>query len=236
MEIKEMLYEGKAKQVFATEDPEIVMVHYKDDATAFNGLKKGTITGKGVINNQVTNFMMQKLEQAGVPTHFVQELNERDTLVKKVQIVPLEVIIRNISAGSFAKRYGVEEGIVFKAPTVEFSYKSDPLDDPLLNHYHALALGLATQEEIDQIIAMAFKVNDVLKAFFAEVGVTLVDFKLEFGKTSDGKIVLADEISPDTCRLWDSKTGEKLDKDRFRRDMGGVEDAYQEIMRRVFGK
>ena len=232
----EQLYEGKAKKVFATDDPDLVIVDYKDDATAFNGAKKGTIVGKGVINNKMTNYLMQQLEKAGVPTHFVEEISDRETVVKKVSIVPLEVIIRNISAGSFAKRYGVEEGIVFKAPTVEFSYKSDPLDDPLLNHYHALALGLATQEEIDQIIAMAFKVNDVLKAFFAEVGVTLVDFKLEFGKTSDGKIVLADEISPDTCRLWDSKTGEKLDKDRFRRDMGGVEDAYQEIMRRVFGK
>ena len=232
----EQLYEGKAKKVFATDDPNLVIVDYKDDATAFNGAKKGTIVGKGVINNKLTNYLMQQLEKAGVPTHFVEEISDRETVVKKVTIVPLEVIIRNISAGSFAKRYGVEEGIVFKAPTVEFSYKSDPLDDPLLNHYHALALGLATQEEIDQIIAMAFKVNDVLKAFFAEVGVTLVDFKLEFGKTSDGKIVLADEISPDTCRLWDSKTGEKLDKDRFRRDMGGVEDAYQEIMRRVFGK
>ena len=232
----EQLYEGKAKKVFATDDPDLVILDYKDDATAFNGAKKGTIVGKGVINNKLTNYLMQQLEKEGVPTHFVEEISDRETVVKKVTIVPLEVIIRNISAGSFAKRYGVEEGIVFKAPTVEFSYKSDPLDDPLLNHYHALALGLATQEEIDQIIAMAFKVNDVLKAFFAEVGVTLVDFKLEFGKTSDGKIVLADEISPDTCRLWDSKTGEKLDKDRFRRDMGGVEDAYQEIMRRVFGK
>ena len=232
----EQLYEGKAKKVYSTEDPGLVIVSYKDDATAFDGLKKGTITGKGAINNQMTNYLMGQLEKAGVPTHFVEELSERETVVKKVTIVPLEVIIRNISAGSFAKRYGVEEGIVFKAPTVEFSYKSDPLDDPLLNHYHALALGLATQEEINQIIAMAFKVNDVLKRFFSEVGVTLVDFKLEFGKTSDGKLVLADEISPDTCRLWDSKTGEKLDKDRFRRDMGGVEDAYQEIMRRVFGE
>ena len=236
MEKLEQLYEGKAKKVFATSDPNLVIVDYKDDATALDGAKKGTIVGKGVINNKLTNYLMQQLEKEGVPTHFVEEISDRETVVKKVTIVPLEVIIRNISAGSFAKRYGVEEGIVFKAPTVEFSYKSDPLDDPLLNHYHALALGLATQEEIDQIIAMAFKVNDVLKAFFAEVGVTLVDFKLEFGKTSDGKIVLADEISPDTCRLWDSKTGEKLDKDRFRRDMGGVEDAYQEIMRRVFGK
>ena len=236
MEIKEMLYEGKAKQVFATEDPEIVMVHYKDDATAFNGLKKGTITGKGVINNQVTNFMMQKLEQAGVPTHFVQELNERDTLVKKVQIVPLEVIIRNISAGSFAKRFGVEEGIVFENPTIEYSYKNDDLGDPMINTAQALALKLATPAEIETIRTMAFKVNEVMKAFFAEVGVDLVDFKLEFGRLSDGTIVLADEISPDTCRFWDSKTHEKLDKDRFRRDLGGVEDAYEEMRRRIFGE
>ena len=236
MEIKEMLYEGKAKQVFATEDPEIVMVHYKDDATAFNGLKKGTITGKGVINNQVTNFMMQKLEQAGVPTHFVRELNERDTLVKKVQIVPLEVIIRNISAGSFAKRFGVEEGIVFENPTIEYSYKNDDLGDPMINTAQALALKLATPAEIETIRTMAFKVNEVMKTFFAEVGVDLVDFKLEFGRLSDGTIVLADEISPDTCRFWDSKTHEKLDKDRFRRDLGGVEDAYVEMRRRIFGE
>ena len=235
MEIKEMLYEGKAKQVFATDDPEVVMVHYKDDATAFNGLKKGTITGKGVINNQVTNFMMQKLEQAGVPTHFVQELNERDTLVKKVQIVPLEVIIRNISAGSFAKRFGVEEGIVFENPTIEYSYKNDDLGDPMINTAQALALKLATPAEIETIRTMAFKVNEVMKTFFAEVGVDLVDFKLEFGRLSDGTIVLADEISPDTCRFWDSKTHEKLDKDRFRRDLGGVEDAYVEMRRRIFG-
>ena len=236
MEIKEMLYEGKAKQVFATDDPEVVMVHYKDDATAFNGLKKGTITGKGVINNQVTNFMMQKLEQAGVPTHFVQELNERDTLVKKVQIVPLEVIIRNISAGSFAKRFGVEEGIVFENPTIEYSYKNDELGDPMINTAQALALKLATPAEIETIRTMAFKVNEVMKAFFQEVGVDLVDFKLEFGRLSDGTIVLADEISPDTCRFWDSKTHEKLDKDRFRRDLGGVEDAYVEMRRRIFGE
>ena len=233
MEIKEMLYEGKAKQVFATEDPEVVMVHYKDDATAFNGLKKGTITGKGVINNQVTNFMMQKLEQAGVPTHFVQELNERDTLVKKVQIVPLEVIIRNISAGSFAKRFGVEEGIVFENPTIEYSYKNDDLGDPLINSSHALALKLATPEELETIRKYALQVNDFLKQLWSECGVTLVDFKLEFGKTADGTIVLADEISPDTCRLWDAKTHEKLDKDRFRRDMGGVEDAYEQVMGRL---
>ena len=233
MEKKEQLYEGKAKKVYATGDPNLVIVDYKDDATAFNGAKKGTITGKGVINNQMTNRFMAKLEKAGIPTHFVEELSERETLVKKVSIVPLEVIIRNISAGSFAKRYGVEEGIVFDAPTIEFSYKCDELDDPLLNTHHALALKLASPEEIAVIEKYAFAVNDFLKDFWSSCGVTLVDFKLEFGRLHDGTIVLADEISPDTCRLWDSKTHEKLDKDRFRRDLGGVEDAYAEVMRRM---
>jgi len=236
MQKKEQLYEGKAKKVFATDDPNLYIVDYKDDATAFNGQKKGQIAGKGVINNVMSNHMFQLLEQQGVPTHFVEQLSERETVVKKVSIVPLEVIIRNISAGSFAKRYGVEEGIVFKAPTIEFSYKNDDLGDPLINDYHALALGLATEDEIGEIKAMAFKVNEVMKDYFDHLNVTLVDFKLEFGKTSDGKIILADEISPDTCRLWDKTTGEKLDKDRFRRDLGGVEEAYQEIMRRVMGK
>ena len=231
----EQIYEGKAKKVFATDDPALVLVSYKDDATAFNGEKRGTIVGKGAINNRVTNHLMQILEKEGVPTHFVEELNDRDTVVKKVSIVPLEVIIRNISAGSFAKRFGVEEGIVFDAPTIEFSYKNDALGDPLMNAYHAVALKLATWEEIDTIKSMAFKVNEVLKAFFKAVNVDLVDFKLEFGKTSDGTIVLADEISPDTCRFWDSTTHEKLDKDRFRRDLGGVEDAYSEMMRRIMG-
>ena len=229
----QQLYEGKAKKVFATDDPDVVLVSYKDDATAFNGLKKGSIAGKGVINNQMSNRLMAKLEKAGVPTHFVQELSPRETLVKKVSIVPLEVIVRNLSAGSFAKRYGVEEGIVFDAPTIEFSYKNDELGDPLLNSYHALALKLATAEEIDTIKRYAFQVNDFLKALWAECGVILVDFKLEFGRLADGSIVLADEISPDTCRLWDEKTHEKLDKDRFRRDLGGVEDAYAEIMKRL---
>ncbi len=233
MEKLAQIYEGKAKKVYATDDDTLCIVDYKDDATAFNGLKKGTISGKGVINNQMTNRFMQRMEKAGIPTHFVQELSERETLVKKVTIVPLEVIIRNISAGSFAKRYGVEEGIVFPAPTFEFSYKNDDLGDPLLNDEHALALGLATVEEIAQIRAYAYAVNNVMKAFWASCGVTLVDFKLEFGKTPDGTLVLADEISPDTCRLWDSATGEKLDKDRFRRDLGGVEDAYTEIMSRL---
>ena len=233
MQKLEQIYEGKAKKVYATDDPNLVIVDYKDDATALDGLKKGTIVGKGVINNQMTNRLMDKMEKAGIPTHFVKELSQRETLVKKVSIVPLEVIVRNISAGHFASRYGVEEGIVFDQPTIEFSYKNDDLHDPLLNEYHAIALKLATREEIDLIKKYSFAVNDVLKAFWRECGVTLVDFKLEFGKTSDGTIVLADEISPDTCRLWDSKTHEKLDKDRFRRDMGGVEDAYAEIMKRL---
>lgn len=236
MEKKEQLYEGKAKKVFATDDANLVIVDYKDDATAFNGEKKGTITGKGVINNVMSNHMFQLLEQQGVPTHFVEQLSERETLVKKVSIVPLEVIIRNISAGSFAKRFGVEEGIVFDEPTIEFSYKNDELGDPLMNAYHAIALKAATREEIETIKAMAFKVNEIMKQYFDTLNVILVDFKLEFGKTADGKIVLADEISPDTCRLWDKTTKEKLDKDRFRRDMGGVEEAYQEIMKRVMGK
>ena len=233
MQKREQLYEGKAKKVFRTDDPDLLIVDYKDDATAFNGLKKGSIAGKGVINNQMSNRLMAKLEKAGVPTHFVQELSPRETLVKRVSIVPLEVIVRNLSAGSFAKRYGVEEGIVFDAPTIEFSYKNDELGDPLLNSYHALALKLATAEEIDTIKRYAFQVNDFLKALWAECGVILVDFKLEFGRLADGSIVLADEISPDTCRLWDEKTHEKLDKDRFRRDLGGVEDAYAEIMKRL---
>ena len=236
MEQLQQLYEGKAKKVYATADENLYIVSYKDDATAFNGLKKGTIAGKGVINNRMSNLLMQMLEAEGVPTHFVRELSDRETLVKKVSIVPLEVIIRNVSAGSFAKRYGVEEGIVFDAPTLEFSYKNDDLGDPLLNRYHALALKLATPEEIDAIERYAFKVNQVLKAYFLKLNITLVDFKLEFGRLPDGTIVLADEISPDTCRFWDKDTGEKLDKDRFRRDLGGVEDAYQEVMRRLTGK
>ncbi len=235
MEKKEQLYEGKAKKVYATEDPSLVIVSYKDDATALDGLKKGSIAGKGSINNRMSNYLMELLEKEGVPTHFVEELSDRETLVRRVTIVPLEVIIRNISAGSFAKRYGVEEGIVFAEPTIEFSYKNDSLHDPLINEYHALALGLATRQEIDRIKELAFRVNDILRAYFKGLGVKLVDFKLEFGRTGTGEIVLADEISPDTCRFWDANTNEKLDKDRFRRDMGGVEDAYREMMRRVFG-
>ena len=233
MERKEQLYEGKAKKVFATDDPELLIVAYKDDATAFNGLKKGTIVGKGVINNKMSNRLMAMLESSGIPTHYVKELSDRDTLVKKVSIVPLEVIVRNISAGSFAKHYGVEEGIVFDQPTVEYSYKNDALGDPLLNTSHALALKLATAEEIETIRTYALRIDELLKAFWKTCGVTLVDFKLEFGRLSDGTIVLADEISPDTCRLWDAATGEKLDKDRFRRDLGGVEEAYAEIMHRL---
>lgn len=232
----EQIYEGKAKKVFRTDDPERFIVEYKDDATAFNGQKRGTILGKGSINNRMTNLLMQMLEKHGVPTHFVEELNDRETVVKKVEIVPLEVIIRNISAGHFASNYGVEEGIVFEHPTIEFSYKNDDLGDPLMNAYHAVALKAATREEIETIKSMAFKVNEVMKQYFDSLNVILVDFKLEFGKTADGKIVLADEISPDTCRLWDKTTKEKLDKDRFRRDLGGVEEAYQEIMKRVMGK
>ena len=235
MEKKEQLYEGKAKKVFATEDPDLVIVSYKDDATALDGLKKGTIVGKGAINNKMTDYLCRLLEKHGIPTHIVEELNDRETLVKKVSIVPLEVIIRNVSAGSFAKRYGVPEGIVFKTPTIEFSYKNDELHDPLLNEYHALALGLATKEEIDEIKSMAFRINEILKEYFLSLNVKLIDFKLEFGRLPDGKIILADEISPDTCRFWDATTNEILDKDRFRRDMGGVEDAYKEMMKRVFG-
>ena len=236
MEKKEQLYEGKAKKVYATDEEGYVIVSYKDDATALDGQKRGTIVGKGAINNSMTNFLMQLLSKNGVSTHFVKELSERETVVRKVQIVPLEVIIRNISAGSFAKRYGVEEGIVFEEPTIEFSYKNDELHDPLINSYHALALKLATKEEIERIKSLAFTVNRVLKEYFLSLGVKLVDFKLEFGRLADGTIMLADEISPDTCRFWDANTNEKLDKDRFRRDMGGVEEAYKEMMKRVFGE
>ena len=232
MDKKEQLYEGKAKKVYATDDPDLVIVSYKDDATAFNGQKKGTIAGKGAINNRMSNYLFQRLEEKGISTHFVKELSERETLVKHVQIVPLEVIVRNVAAGSFAKRLGVEEGRQLLCPTLEFSYKNDDLGDPFINDYYALALGLATREEIDQIAKMAFAVNDFLKEFFQKAGVLLVDFKLEFGRFQ-GQIVLADEISPDTCRFWDVHTHEKLDKDRFRRDLGGVEEAYAEMMKRI---
>lgn len=228
------LYEGKAKKVFATSDPDLVIVDYKDDATAFNGEKKGTIVGKGVINNKMTNYMFGLLEKEGVPTHLVEELSDRETLVKKVEIVPLEVIVRNVAAGSFSKKLGIEEGRKLSCPTLEFSYKNDDLGDPFINDYYALALDLATKEEIDTIAKYAFKVNEFMLSFFKKINVDLIDFKIEFGRFH-GKILLADEISPDTCRFWDSTTHEKLDKDRFRRDMGGVEDAYNEMMRRIFG-
>lgn len=236
MKKKEKLYEGKAKIVYETENPQLLIVSYKDDATAFNGLKKGTIQGKGIINNQMSNRLMERLQTAGIPTHFVRELNERETLVKRVSIVPLEIIVRNRSAGSFSKRYGIEEGIVFETPTLEFSYKNDDLGDPLINDDHALALKIVTKEELQTIRSYAFAVNSFLKEFWASCGVILVDFKIEFGKTEDGTIILADEISPDTCRLWDEKTREKLDKDRFRRDLGGVESAYEEVMKRMLQK
>lgn len=232
MEVKSMIYEGKAKKVFATDQDDIVLVSYKDDATAFNGEKKGTILGKGVVNNRMSNFLMQKLEEQGIPTHFVKECNERDTLVKKVEIVPLEVIIRNKACGSFSKRYGVAEGTELSIPTIEFSYKNDDLGDPLINDTHALALNLATQAEIDEIKRLAYQVNDALIAYFKTIEIELVDFKLEFGRYQN-HIVLADEISPDTCRLWDIHTHARLDKDRFRRDMGDVEEAYLEVFKRL---
>lgn len=233
MQKKDLLYEGKAKKVYSTDEPEIYIVSYKDDATAFNGLKKGTIVGKGVVNNRMSNFMFRLLEQHGVPTHYVEELNDRETAVKKVSIVPLEVIVRNTAAGSLSKRLGLPEGTPMKTPVLEFSYKNDELGDPMVNDYHILAMELATREELDTIASMSFKINALMIEFFKGVGVDLIDFKLEFGKTSDGKIILADEISPDTCRFWDVNTHEKLDKDRFRRDMGGVEEAYEEMMKRI---
>lgn len=237
MKQMDMIYEGKAKKVYATDDPNYVIVDYKDDATAFNGQKKGTIVGKGAINNRMTNYLMKVLETKGVPTHFVEEIDDRRTVVKKVDIIPLEVIIRNKAAGSFSKRLGIAEGTELKCSTLEFSYKDDDLGDPLINSYMAKAIGAATQEEIDAITKYAFTVNEVLKEFFAGIGIELIDFKLEFGKTSDGTIVLADEISPDTCRYWDIKTGKHLDKDTFRRDLGDPEGAYQEVFRRMgFGE
>ena len=232
MQKLEQLYEGKAKKVYKTEDPDVLIVDYKDDATAFNGIKKGTIMGKGVVNNRMTNHVFKILEEKGVPTHYIEELSDRETAVKKVQIVPLEVIIRNVAAGSFSKRLGVEEGTPFKEPTIEFSYKNDDLGDPLINSYFAVALGLATWEEIDTIKKYAFKVNEVLKEYFLQADIKLIDFKIEFGRYHD-QIILADEVSPDTCRLWDVHTNEKLDKDRFRRDLGNVEEAYNEVFKRL---
>lgn len=235
MEKLEQLYEGKAKKVFATDNPDVVLVSYKDDATAFNGLKKGQIAGKGVVNNRCSNHLFQMLEKNGVKTHYIEEINDTDTLVKRVSIVPLEVIVRNIAAGSLAKRLGLEEGTPMKKTVLEFSYKDDALGDPMVNDYHIYAMEFATKEELDQIKEMALKVNDLLRAYFKDINIDLIDFKLEFGRYHD-EIILADEISPDTCRYWDSITHEKLDKDRFRRDLGGVEDAYQEIIKRVMSK
>lgn len=230
------LYEGKAKKVYATEDENLCIVSYKDDATAFNGLKKGKIEGKGVINNLVSNHLMRMLEANGIPTHLVEELNDRETLVKKVKIIPLEVIVRNIAAGSLSKRLGLPEGTKLQKTVLEYCYKDDELGDPMVNNYHIAALGVATPEELELIAAYSFKINDLLSDYLKDAGIELIDYKIEFGKTADGTIILADEISPDTCRFWDSKTGEKLDKDRFRRDLGGVEDAYIEIRKRLLGK
>lgn len=236
MEKREQLYEGKAKKVFATDDPALVLVSYKDDATAFNGLKKGTIEGKGAINNRVTNHLMKLLEKSGVPTHFVQELSARETLVKRVSIVPLEVIVRNVAAGSLSKRLGLPEGTKMSKTVLEYCYKDDALGDPMVNDYHIAAMGWASEDEMRLIAAYSIKVNQVLGEYLSDLGIALIDFKLEFGRLPDGTIVLADEISPDTCRFWDTATGEKLDKDRFRRDMGGVEGAYQEILKRLLGE
>ena len=232
MEKKELLYEGKAKKVYTTENPDVLIVDYKDDATAFNGVKKGTIVGKGVVNNRMTNHIFKMLEEKGIPTHFIEELSERETAVKKVEIVPLEVIVRNVAAGSFSKKLGIEEGFRLLSPTLEFSYKNDELGDPMINDYYAVAIGAATREEIDKITELVFKINEILVDYFKSIKVDLIDFKVEFGRYK-GQIILADEISPDTCRFWDSETHEKLDKDRFRRDLGHVEEAYEEIYRRI---
>lgn len=232
MEKKELLYEGKAKKVYTTENPDVLIVDYKDDATAFNGVKKGTIVGKGVVNNRMTNHIFKMLEEKGIPTHFVEELSDRETAVKKVEIVPLEVIVRNVAAGSFSKKLGIEEGFRLLSPTLEFSYKNDELGDPMINDYYAVAIGAATREEIDKITELVFKINEILVDYFKSIKVDLIDFKVEFGRYK-GQIILADEISPDTCRFWDSETHEKLDKDRFRRDLGHVEEAYEEIYRRI---
>jgi phosphoribosylaminoimidazole-succinocarboxamide synthase len=230
----EQIYEGKAKKVFATSNPDVVIVSYKDDATAFNGLKKGQIVGKGIVNNRCSNQMFRMLETKGIKTHYIEEISDTETYVKRVQIVPLEVIVRNIAAGSLAKRLGIEEGTMMKSTVLEFSYKNDDLGDPMINDYHALAMELATEEEIAKIKKMSFEINDILRAYFKEINIDLIDFKLEFGRYK-GEIILADEISPDTCRFWDSRTKEKLDKDRFRRDLGKVEEAYQEVMSRIMG-
>lgn len=236
MKKTELMYEGKAKKVFATDNDGLVIVSYKDDATAFNGLKKGTILGKGAINNRVTNYLMKMLSEKGIPTHFVEEINDRETVVKKVSIIPLEVIVRNIAAGSLSKRLGLDEGVKLSRPVLEFCYKDDALGDPMVNRYHILAMNYCTEQELDLISEYSLKINRILGDYLKDCNIELIDFKLEFGKTADGEVVLADEISPDTCRFWDTITGEKLDKDRFRRDLGGVEDAYQEILKRLLGE
>lgn len=232
----EQLYDGKGKRIFATDDPNVVLVEYKDETTAFGGLKRGNIPGKGIINNRVTNFLMKMLESNGIPTHFIEEISDRQSLVKKVNIIPLEVVVRNIAAGSLSRRLGLPEGTKMKRTVIEYFYKSDELEDPMVNQYHIAAMGWATEEELKTIAAYAFKINDLLRKVLRQSDIELIDLKLEFGKTADGKIVLADEISPDTCRFWDAKTHEKLDKDRFRRDLDGVEDAYQEILKRLMGE
>lgn len=232
----EQIYEGKAKKVFRTDDDTLCIVSYKDDATAFNGLKKGTILGKGAINNQVTNHLMKLLEQEGIPTHFVEEISETETIVKKVDIIPLEVIVRNIAAGSLSKRLGLPEGTKLARTVLEYCYKNDDLGDPMINEYHIFAMEFATEEELALIANYSLRINEILSSYLKDLNIELIDFKLEYGKLPDGTIVLADEISPDTCRFWDSVSGEKLDKDRFRRDLGNVEGAYQEIMKRLIGK
>ena len=232
---QEQIYEGKAKKVYATDDPKIVIVDYKDDATAFNGLKKGTISGKGVVNNKVSNHFFRLLEKEGIPTHYVEQLSDRETAVRRVEIVPVEVIVRNRAAGSFSKRMGVAEGTAFACPILEYSYKNDELGDPFINSYYIRALNLATDEEMEWVKTYSFRVNDILTAYLDDLGIELIDFKLEFGRY-DGTVILADEISPDTCRFWDKTTGKKLDKDRFRRDLGDVEEAYREIIGRLMGE
>lgn len=235
MEKTTQLYEGKAKKVYLTDNEDVVLVSYKDDATAFNGIKKGTIVGKGVVNNKCSNHLFKMLESKGIPTHYIEEINDRETFVKKVKIVPLEVIVRNIAAGSLSKRLGLPEGTKLKKTVLEFSYKNDELGDPMINDYHVYAMDLATEEELNKIKEYSLRINEILTDYLKEINIELIDFKLEFGRYK-GEIILADEISPDTCRFWDSKTGEKLDKDRFRRDMGGVEEAYQEVLSRLMGE
>jgi phosphoribosylaminoimidazole-succinocarboxamide synthase len=231
----EQIYEGKAKKVYATDNPDVVLVEYKDDATAFNGIKKGQIIGKGIVNNKMSNYLMKLLEKAGVPTHYIEQISDRETYVKRVKIVPLEVIVRNVAAGSLSKRLGLAEGTPMKQTVLEFCYKDDALGDPIVNDYHIAAIDLATPEELNKIKDLAFKINDFLSSLLKDIGIQLIDFKLEFGRYK-GDIILADEISPDTCRFWDIKTQKKLDKDRFRRDLGDVEEAYQEISKRLMGE